>query len=87
MEKTNNLVPVILLLTILGITWGLSNNHKTETQVIVSNVCKEDSLRKVIDSLNTELKTLNDGFDSKEQRYEDIIYELEHKHKVSLSKF
>jgi hypothetical protein len=86
MEKTNNLVNVILLLTILGIiAWGLSNNHTTEIQVITSNVCKEDSLRNVIDSLNTEIKTLNDGFDSKEQRYEDIIYELEQK-KQSLNK-
>jgi hypothetical protein len=87
MEKTNNLVNVILLLAILGIAWGLSNNHTTEIQVIAPNVCKEDSLRKVIDSLNTEIKTLNDGFDSKEQRYEDIIYELEHKRKQSLSNF
>jgi hypothetical protein len=87
MEKTNNLVNVILLLAILGIAWGLSNNHTTEIQVIVPNVCKEDSLRKVIDSLNVEIKILNYGFDAKEQRYENIIYELEHKHKVSLYKF
>jgi hypothetical protein len=87
MEKTNNLVLPVLLLIIVGIAWGLSNNHTTEIQVITSNVCKEDSLRNVIDSLNTEIKTLNDGFDSKEQRYEDIIYELEHKRKVLLSKF
>jgi hypothetical protein len=87
MEKTNNLVNVILLLAILGIAWGLSNNHKTEIQVIVPNMCKEDSLRKVIDSLNTEIKTLNDGFDSKEQRYEDIIYDLQHKRKQPLSNF
>jgi hypothetical protein len=87
MEKINNLVLPVLLLIIVGVAWGLSNNHKTEIQLISPNMCKEDSLRKVIDSLNTEIKTLNDGFDSKEQRYENIIYDLEHKRKQSLSKF
>ena len=89
MEKTNSLAFIILLILILGLAWGLSNNHKTEIQVIASNVCKEDSLRKVIDSLNKELEILNDGFDYKEQRYEEIIYELEQKYKrkVPLSKF
>jgi hypothetical protein len=87
MEKTNNILMITLVAVIILLSWGLSYNHKTEIQVVVPNVCKEDSLRKVIDSLNTELEILNDGFDYKERRYEEIIYELEHKRKVSLSKF
>jgi hypothetical protein len=40
--------------------------------------CKTDSLQSVVDSLQTEIFYLEDGFDSKEHRYEDVIsnYEL-----------
>ena len=85
MKNTNNILTITLVAVIILLSWGLSNNYKTEIQVIVPNVCKEDSLRKVIDSLNTEIEVQNDGFDSKEQRYEDIIYELEHKRKPKMS--
>ena len=89
MEKTNNILMVTLVAVIILLSWGLSNNYKTEIQVIVPNVCKEDSLRKVIDSLNTEIKVLNDGFDFKERRYENIIFELEKKRnpKISFNNF
>jgi hypothetical protein len=89
MEKTNNILVITLVAVIILLSWGLSFNHKTEIQVVAPNVCKEDSLRKVIDTLNTELEILNDGFDYKERRYEEIIYELErkYKHKVPLSEF
>jgi hypothetical protein len=39
---------------------------------------KVDSLNLVIDSLQTELFYLEDGFDDKEHRYEDIIFEYEY---------
>jgi len=92
MEKTNNILMITLVAVIILLSWGLSNNYKTyktEIQVVTPNVCKEDSLQKVIDSLNTDLEILNDGFDYKEQRYEEIIYELEqkYKHKVPLNKY
>jgi hypothetical protein len=38
---------------------------------------KKDSLNKVIDSLRTEIIFLEDGFDVKEHRYEDVIFEYE----------
>ena len=85
MKNTNNILMITLVAVIILLSWGLSNNQKTEIQFIAPNVCKEDSLRKVIDSLNTEIKVLNDGFDSKERRYENIIYELEHKRKPKIS--
>lgn len=81
MKNTNNILMITLVAVIILLSWGLSNNYKTEIQVIVPNVCKEDSLRKVVDSLNTELEILNDGFHYKEQRYEEIIYEFEQKYK------
>jgi exonuclease VII small subunit len=36
-----------------------------------------DSLNKVVDSLQTEIFTLEDGFDFKEHRYEDVLFEYE----------
>ena len=40
MEKTNNILMVTLVAVIILLSWGLSNNYKTEIQVIVPNVCK-----------------------------------------------
>lgn len=42
-----------------------------------TNKIKEDSLNNVIDSLQTEIFYLEDGFDEKEHRYEDVINEYE----------
>jgi hypothetical protein len=39
--------------------------------------CKTDSLQSVVDSLQTEIFYLEDGFDSKEHRYEDVISNYE----------
>lgn len=47
--------------------------HQTE----VSN-CKEDSLREVVNNLKSELEIAEDGWDKKEQRYEDILFEYEY---------
>jgi hypothetical protein len=38
-----------------------------------------DSLNKVIDSLQTEIFYLEDGFDHKEHIYEQAIYDCEHR--------
>jgi hypothetical protein len=46
------------------------NNNPTIT-------CKEDSLQLVINELEYELEIMEDGFDKKEQRYEDILFEYE----------
>ncbi len=42
------------------------------------NVCKEDSLTKVITDLEIEYKSESDGWDSKENRYESILFEYEY---------
>jgi hypothetical protein len=45
-------------------------NYQIQTSTI-------DSLNRVVDSLQTEIFILEDGFDSKEHRYEDVIGEYE----------
>ena len=44
----------------------------------ISNVCKEDSLQQVVNQLEAEMKGYEDGWDSKEKRYEQIIFEYEY---------
>ena len=74
--------PVVLLFSILILAIGLSMNHskvnitKAEESYLTS-LQKIDSLQNVIDSLNSELQSQEDGFDNKEHRYEDIIFEYE----------
>lgn len=45
---------------------------------LTNNICKEDSLREVINDLQSELDIAEDGWDKKEQRYEDILFEYEY---------
>jgi hypothetical protein len=39
--------------------------------------CKADSLQNVIFSLQSDIKMLEDGFDSREHRYEDVLLDYE----------
>jgi hypothetical protein len=39
--------------------------------------CKADSLQDVIGNLQSDIKILEDGFDSREHRYEDVLFEYE----------
>ena len=47
---------------------------------------KVDSLNLVIDSLQTEIFYLEDGFDDKEHRYEQALYDCEHKRRLRIQK-
>ena len=76
--------PLILFVSILILAIGLSNYYEDKKPLVAMS--KEnyqiqtltiDSLNKVVDSLQTEIFILEDGFDSKEHRYEDIIGEYE----------
>ena len=80
--NTSYKVGLFAILFIGIVAVGLSINHskvnitKAEQSYLVK-LEQIDSLKNVIDSLQTELKFQADGFDSKENRYEDIISEFE----------
>jgi hypothetical protein len=82
MDKFLRYSPLILLVSIVILAIGLSNNYEKPV-VAMSKENYEiknytiDSLNKVIDSLQTEIFTLEDGFDYKEHRYEDVLFEYE----------
>ena len=64
-------VIIIVLLTIIAI-------RKPHNMIAPStNICKEDSLQSVINQLQIDLENEEDGWDSKERRYEQILFEYE----------
>lgn len=67
---------VVPILFVFIIAWGLSFN-KTLPPPQSHVDYKVDSLYNVIDSLQIEILMLEDGFDAKEKRYEDVIFEYE----------
>ncbi len=81
-SNTTYKIGLFTILIIGFIAVGLSMNHnkvnitKAETSYLQS-LEKRDSLQNVIDSLQTEIFMLEDGFDYKEHRYEDVIGEYE----------
>ena len=84
MDQNTSLKFMLLFLLIGGIiAVGLSMNARDKPIVAMSRESYEiknhtiDSLNKVVDSLETEIFTIEDGFDFKEHRYEDVLFEYE----------
>jgi hypothetical protein len=83
MDSNTTLKVGLFTILVIGIVAvGLSVNHSKVNitraeESYLSSLQKQDSLQNVIDSLQTEIFFLEDGFDSKEHRYEDVIFEYE----------
>jgi hypothetical protein len=81
-SNTTYKIGLFTILVIGFIAVGLSMNHskvnitKAEESYLTS-LQKQDSLKNVIDSLQTEIFVLEDGCDYKEHRYENVIDEYE----------
>lgn len=78
MENRNNVLIISLIAVVVLLSWGLTKNFNEHNAPIVeTKTCKEDSLKLVIESLKHELEFQENGFDSKENRYEDILFEYQ----------
>ena len=64
-------ITIIVLLTIVAIR----KPHNMVPPRI--DGCKEDSLQNVINQLQIDIENEEDGWDSKEKRYEQILFEYE----------
>jgi len=53
-------------------------SHPIKVVEKIENNCKEDSLRLVIEQLQSELQVEEDGWDKRENRYENVIFEYEY---------
>jgi hypothetical protein len=84
MDTNTKLKITLFVILVVGIVVvGLSMNQRDKPVVALSKENYEskiktiDSLTNVVDSLQMEIFSLEDGFDSKEHRYEDVLFEYE----------
>jgi hypothetical protein len=75
------LIVGIIAMTIVSIGFSMNNKDKPIVTISKENYTNQthtiDSLTRVVDSLQTEIFTIEDGFDFKEHRYEDVLFEYE----------
>jgi hypothetical protein len=80
-DKLKIVLATILIISIIGISFSMKDRDKPVVAMSKSNYEAQtrtiDSLKSVTDSLQNEIFMLEDGFDSKEHRYEDILFEYE----------
>ncbi len=65
-------VIIIIILTIIAV-----RKPHDLTPPPIYNSCNEDSLRNVITQLRIDNENEEDGWDKKEHRYEDVLFEYE----------
>ena len=74
----STLIIGLIIGSIFGVFVSLIRSNDKPNVVTSTNICKQDSLQNVINELQMDLKMRSDGFDSKERRYEDVIFEYEY---------
>jgi hypothetical protein len=67
----------IIGFTALAVFFLYTCTNRTIVEPIKATTSKSDSLQNVIDSLQIELEQQANNFDSKESRYEDVLFEYE----------
>jgi hypothetical protein len=84
MENRNNVLMISFVAIAVLLSWGLTKDFNERQAPSADNICKQDSLQIVIDSLKNEIESLveektmlEDGFDFKERRYEEILFEYD----------
>jgi hypothetical protein len=80
MENRNNTLVPVLVTVIIFLMWELIVNLNEQNQIITpqTHICKDDSLKSVISNLQSELQIEEDGWDKKEIRYDEILFEYEY---------
>jgi hypothetical protein len=77
-NKDTSMLLFGVIVSLFGVFVSLIYFNDKPTPVVTTTICKEDSLQNVIIELQMDLKMQSDGFDSKERRYEDILFEYEY---------
>ena len=70
------ILQTLVILVLIACMFYMAINKPDIVYHDTTESCKEDSLQKIINELQMENKILSDGFDSKEKRYEEIIFEF-----------
>jgi hypothetical protein len=95
MENRNSILLIILINVVILLSWGLTKNYNNQQLLTLeTKSCKEDSLQNVINQLQIDFENEEDGWDKKEGRYEQILFEyemglehLKHYHNESYKEF
>ena len=77
-NKDRSILIMGAIVSLFGVLVSLMYFNDKPTPVVTTTICKEDSLINLVNELQMENKILSDGFDSKEKRYEEIIFEYEY---------
>ena len=78
MENKNNVLLIMLIGVVILLSWGLTENYNNrQLPTFETKSCKEDSLQNVINQLQIDFENEQDGWDDKERRYEQILFEYE----------
>ena len=77
-NKDRSILIMGAIVSLFGVVISLMYFNDKPNVVITTNICKEDSLQNVINELQMDLKMQSDGFDSKEKRYSEILFEYEY---------
>ena len=77
-NKDRSVLLIGAIVSLFGVLVSLMYFNDKPDVVITTNICKEDSLQNVINELQMDLKMQSDGFDSKEKRYSEILFEYEY---------
>lgn len=77
MDENTKLKLGLLAVLLIGFIVAIFSMNEHDNQVV--HTTKVDSLNHVIDSLQTEIFYLEDGFDHKEHIYEQALYDCEHR--------
>lgn len=77
-NKDRSILIMGAIVSLFGVVISLMYFNDKPPVVITTNICKEDSLQNVINELQMDLKIQSDGFDFKEKRYSEILFEYEY---------
>ena len=77
LNNFTNIVGVASIVAILLFAVSKCTSDIIVEPIQTANLTKVDSLQNVIHSLQIEIEIQNKGFDSKEHRYEDVLFEYE----------
>jgi hypothetical protein len=75
--KTKAIIAFIVGFILFQLLFYLIIKPNNITPEPVATECKADSLQNVISNLQSDIKILEEGFDSREHRYEDVLSEYE----------
>ena len=75
-NKDRSILIMGAIVSLFGVLVSLMYFNDKPISVVSTTICKEDSLQNVVNELQMENKILSDGFDAKEKRYEEIIFEF-----------